>query len=265
MHCIMTLAQRDHLGAAAMRGAREWLTVLPLDCGLVIPGVYLRLALRRRLALPVFASTFDDTPCPLTASSCRARGHRCSGRIDVMGRHAMVCPFNLGQARHDSFANVLVAAAVDVPGVSVRVADASDELVPAAVDSGDSVEQCLPDLVIQSGLLSMPPSEVSTCNVDVSIVHCESQPLHREWRQLADSVLSRMRARTREKNAKHLAPAIELGRAFVPFVLHGLGGLGDDALGLLHRFRDAYAEASPDPRRRCLPLLGRGRQRQGQG
>lgn len=245
----MTASQRDHLEAASMRGAREWLSALPLDAGLVLAGVYIRLALRRRLALPVFATHFDGAACPLTASSCRARGHRCSGRIDVMGRHAMVCPFNLGQARHDTFVNVLVAAAVDVPGVHVRPADASDELVPGAADSdsGDSERQCLPDLVIQSGLLSMPPSEVSTCNIDVSVVHCESQPPGRDWNSSSDSVLSRMRARVRDKNRKHSAPAVALGRSFVPFVLHGLGGLGDDALGLLHRFRDSYAEASPDP------------------
>ena len=80
------------------------------------------------------------------------------------------------------------------------------------------------------GSLSVSPPCSVLINTDTVITHVE-----------VNNIVARRISNLADKRRKHAASSRRAGHFFVPLELSGLGGLGQDALDLLHHMADAVA------------------------
>lgn len=215
----------DHLDAAGMRGAYDWVTTVPHTWELTLCGAHYQVAVARRLRLPLTALS----PSELARIACT----RCKrvGQWDPRMCHAFDSQCGGHRDRiHNRIAAVFYMAA-NAAGWPTHLATSADvRTLP-----GEPLRSRLPDIVMHGCTSVCPPSGLVSMNCDVAIAHAEAE---------GSAMAERMPELVRAKRAKHAEPSRRLNRVFVPLVLNGLGGIGQEALDLLRRMAESLCAQS---------------------
>lgn len=252
LRASMSLEDADHLHECAQRGAYEAFTLTPITSELTLAAPHLRVAIARRLRLPVlsasrpgmpsFISTGAGRPC----SACVRAKKRVVELMDDRATHAFTSQCWGRHRVHDRVAAVFAQAA-QAAGWPVYPATAADEIQEAsektlaersAAAHGGPIslyvaQQC--DWVMVGCLSVTPPSGAIPINTDTVVTAVEP---------CEERIALRRAGNVAAKRKKHTLASQRAGHHFVPIELSSLGGIGVDGLNLLRRMADAVAAQS---------------------
>lgn len=150
------------------------------------------------------------------------------------------CKYNHRVFRHDCVASVLTSMLRSVSAVP-RKASKGDEWVRGTPENGLTGEpgDNIPDLVVKL------PEQNRLVNIDFAMRDCFGNPPGSAFTAM-HSTASKIRQEEQNKDKKHKAGSAELGRNFVGYVTHTLGGHGPQALAFVKQLRDIAKDQSAD-------------------
>jgi hypothetical protein len=207
--------ESGHIAAAMCPGAHEWTHVRPWIRELTLPNTAWRIAVARRLRLPLVDASFVGHPCPTG----------CGGTIDDLRlTHHFQCKKGGAKLkRHDRVAAVLLACARSARLVAW----------PATTSDTRNTDKPSSKVDVVINITGIP------LNIDVSMVAVE-----------LPNITTRMITANTGKRTKHGEPSRVLNRNFTPFILNGLGGLDDDSQNLLKQLAKEARDGEHDEWRR---------------
>lgn len=210
IHDSLSGAAQSVLQASSTKGAYAFGVTAPSSADLCLTRRDLRIAVMRRVQVPVIDSAMVGSQC-----------QRCKkDTLLADGSHAFACSAGNKHMRHDRLAKDNVACARS-SGASARGASCADVDTPHNPNSAPDVFLTAPGLV-----------DIVT---DVSWVISERAHLSR-----------RMADRAKVKHRLYAAGARSLGKQFTTFIMNNMGGIAAEGLALLKSLSRVAADGAPD-------------------